>query len=168
MYSPASWKTKKSEFLVFLTESEISDLQDRPRARLRLPHASRLPDPLLDLDRSQSLILHSEIVQLAACCRALLLYSCTGWLALCSPGLRQFSRVGYLVFSELTGFAGWWVGDSVSSRFARMQVSDFAVGGGWWVQDHGWLAAGWLAGWMHLRARMRACIHPAQPRMYYL
>ena len=79
-------------------------------------------------------------------------------------GLRQFSRVGYLEFSELTGFAGWWVGDSVSSRFARMQVSDFAVGGGWWVQDHGWLAAGWLAGWMHLRARMRACIHPAQPR----
>jgi len=41
-----------------------------------------------------------------------------------------------------------------------MQVSDFAVGGGWWVQDHGWLA-GWLAGWMYLRARMRACIHPA-------
>ena len=70
------------------------------------------------------------------------------------PGLRQFSRVGYLKFSELTGFAGWWVGDSVSSRFARMQVSDFAVGGWWWVQDHGSWLAGWLAGWMHLRARM--------------
>ena len=25
-------------------------------------------------------------------------------------GLRIFSRVGYLKFSELTGFAGWWVG----------------------------------------------------------
>eukprot|EP01048_Picozoa_sp_COSAG05_P004258 COSAG05_NODE_224_length_13609_cov_26.220429_1_plen_64_part_10 len=42
-----------------------------------------------------------------------------------------------------------------------MQVSDFAVGGGWWVQDHGSWLAGWLAGWMHRRARMRACIHPA-------
>ena len=41
--------------------------------------------------------------------------------------------MGYLEFLELTGFAGWWVGDSVSGRFARMQVSDFAVGGGWWV-----------------------------------
>ena len=26
-------------------------------------------------------------------------------------GLRQFSRVGYLAFLELTGFAGWWVGE---------------------------------------------------------
>ena len=25
-------------------------------------------------------------------------------------GLRIFSRVGYLKFLELTGFAGWWVG----------------------------------------------------------
>ena len=78
------------------------------------------------------------------------------------PGLRLFSRprVGYLEFSELTGFAGWWVGDSVSSRFARMQVSDFAVGGGWWVQDHGW-----LAGWLDAPARAHARMHPSsQPR----
>ena len=45
-----------------------------------------------------------------------------------------------------------------------MQVSDFAVGGGWWVQDHGWLA-GWLAGWLDAPARAHARMHPSsQPR----
>ena len=34
----------------------------------------------------------------------------TQYIAL-ATGLRQFSRVGYLGFLELTGFEGWWVGE---------------------------------------------------------
>jgi len=35
-----------------------------------------------------------------------------------------------------------------------MQVSDFAVGGGWWVQDHGW-----LAGWLRARTAILDLVH---------
>ena len=48
-----------------------------------------------------------------------------------------------------------------------MQVSDFAVGGGWWVQDHGWLAD-WLAGWLDAPARAHARMHPSSPAAHVL
>jgi hypothetical protein len=32
-----------------------------------------------------------------------------------NPGLHRVPWVGWLEFSELTGFLGWWVGVSVSS-----------------------------------------------------